>query len=44
MIILYNMMDIRTGQVYSQVVVSARNRKYFVPITESGQLEEGENE
>ena len=38
MIVLYNMMDIRTGQVYSQVVVSQRNRKYFVP------AEEGEEE
>lgn len=38
MIILYDMMDIRTGQVYSQVVVSERNRKYFVL------AEEGEDE
>jgi len=31
MITLYNVIDIRTGQFYSEVVVKAKNAKYFIP-------------
>lgn len=31
MITLYNVMDIRTGKVYSEVRVKARLAKWFVP-------------
>jgi hypothetical protein len=31
MITLYNVIDIRTGQHYSVVIVKQRNAKWFVP-------------
>lgn len=34
MVTLYNVMDIRTGNVYSVVVVKASKAKYFVPVEE----------
>lgn len=40
MVTLYNVVDIRTGQFHSVVVVKKRNAKWFVPFDE---WEGGEN-
>ena len=36
MITLNNVMDIRTGQVYSVAVVSPKNARYFIPVENEG--------
>lgn len=48
MVTLYNVIDIRTGQFYSIVKVSARKAKWFVPgeppAEEEPEVEEEETE
>ena len=35
MVRLENVMDIRTGQVYSEVIVKERNAKWFEPVEQA---------
>lgn len=40
MITLRNVMDIRTGNIYSVVKVKANKARYFVPVEEEEEAEE----
>lgn len=37
---LYNVIDIRTGQYYSEVITKERNAKWFVPAEETEEEDE----